>query len=134
MREPNRRDFTNARANATRRGIAWHLTFEQWAVLWRTSGKYDQRGRKRGQFQMDRIDNARGYYDGNVQIVSGTVNRTKDSPHGWQPKLSEAAVRDIRMTFRKGVRGWRYFAEKFDVSIATIKAVLAGRNWRRVAE
>lgn len=129
---PTRRDFTNAQANARRRGIKWDLTFETWSAPWVASGRYAERGRKRGQYQMDRIHRDRGYSTDNVQIIDGRTNRTKDSPHGWRQKLTEEAARDILDNFQKGVRGWRYFADKYGVTAATVKAVRTGRNWSSV--
>jgi hypothetical protein len=126
----SRRDWTNARSNAKRRNIPFDLTYEQWSDVWRLSGKWHERGRRTGQYQMDRKDNASGYSPGNIQIVVGAVNRTKDSPHGWTAKLREGDVLDIRQNFKKHVRGWRYFAAKYGVSVATIKAVRTGRNWQ----
>lgn len=126
----NRKAFTNARAGAKRRKIAFLLTFEEWSACWQQSGRWSQRGRCAGQFQMDRIDNARGYIVDNIQIVPGAKNRNKDAPHGWRPLLSGTAVADIRNNFQKRERGWSYFAVKYAVSIATIKAVRTNRNWK----
>lgn len=83
---------------------------------------------------MDRIDNRGGYIFENVQIIAGCTNRVKDSPHGWRPKLTSIAVHDIRNRFKKGVRGWKYFADKYGVSIAAVKAVRTARNWKTSTE
>lgn len=127
---PTRRDFTNARSNAKRRNIPWTLTYEQWASVWAASGHCENRGRARGQYQMDRIDNRKGYVIDNVQIVDGATNRTKDAPHGHVARLTEHAVADIRSTFKPRVVTRAHLARKYGVTVACIKAVLSGRNWR----
>lgn len=129
---PRRRDFTNARSNAKRRALPWGLTFEQWAHIWSISGKYAERGRERGQYQMDRINPARGYELGNIQIISGALNRTKDSPHGHNAVLTEKAVAAIRDKFIPRVVTMQDLAAAYGVSKACIKAVLRRQNWAGV--
>lgn len=130
----NRLAYKGAKDNARRRQLEFALTYEQWSAVWAESGRWAQRGRCRGQYQMDRIDNTKGYVPGNVQIVLGHINRTKDSPHGWHPKLTEAAVRDIRENFKKSVRGREYFAAKYGVAPTTVKQARSGRSWSNVAQ
>lgn len=45
-------------------------------------------------------------------------------------KLNDAAVFEIRSTYRRGVV--KSLAEKFNVSVATIRDVHAGRTWKHV--
>lgn len=131
---PTRRNFTNARSNAKRRGIPWDLTYEQWASVWIASGQYTNRGRSRGQYQMDRIDNSRGYSADNVQVIAGAVNRTKDAPHGHVAKLTEQSVAAIRAAFKPRVVTRQHLAAQYGVTVACIKAVLSGRNWQNLRE
>jgi hypothetical protein len=128
--EPRRRDFTNARSNAKRRGISWDLTFEEWASVWAASGKYAQRGRRHGEYQMDRRVSEIGYCIGNVQIIVGEKNRTKDMPHGARPKLTVDDVRAIRRDYKPRVVMKKDLAARFGVSVACIKAVLSQMNWK----
>lgn len=129
---PRRRDFTNARSNAKSRSIPWALSFEEWAAVWAASGRYATRGRKRGQYQMDRINPAKGYAVGNVQIIDGAVNRTKDAPHGWVAKLTEAKVRRIRRLYKPRITTQAHLAKLFNVTRACIKAVVRRQNWKTV--
>ncbi len=61
--------FMTQRSNARRRGIGWGLTLAEWHGAWQASGKLADRGLGRGKFMMARIENAKGYQVGNVQIV-----------------------------------------------------------------
>lgn len=125
-----RRTFTTARYNAKRRGIPWSLSFEDWVQVWMQSGKYEQRGRRTGQFQMDREDNKQGYKAGNVRIVDGTTNRVKDSPHGWRPKLNPERVAEMRLIYQPRRVTKPMLAARFNVSVACVKKVLDGSNWK----
>jgi DNA-binding CsgD family transcriptional regulator len=66
--------FQRQRANAKVRSIEWRLTLWQWWTIWQESGKWEQRGRERGQFCMSRIGDAGAYEAGNVRIVTVTEN------------------------------------------------------------
>lgn len=66
--------FHKQKSQAKRRGIEWHLTFEQWRKIWLKSGKYDQRGRKSGQYVMARNRDAGPYAEWNVDIQTCNEN------------------------------------------------------------
>lgn len=90
-RNPKRRIFSTKRANAKANGIPFSLRFEdvEWPDFCPVLGTRLQysagegRGRGRGQRDpritpsFDRIDPARGYEPGNVQIISFAANRIK---------------------------------------------------------
>ena len=63
-----RRKFANQRFRAAKRGIDWHLTFEEWWEIWRKSGQWEKRGSKRGQYVMARHWDAGPYAVWNVDI------------------------------------------------------------------
>lgn len=63
--------------NARQRGIPFLLTFEQWAEIWRLSGKWDQRGARKGQYVMARPGDRGAYEVGNVVICRAEENRAE---------------------------------------------------------
>ena len=69
--------FNDHKAMAKRRGINFLLTFEEWWDIWEKSGKWDQRGRKRGQFVMSRNNDIGAYEIGNVLIQSQDKNMSQ---------------------------------------------------------
>ena len=56
------------KAGAKRRGVPFLLTFEEWWDIWQQSGKWEQRGRYRGQYVMSRYADKGSYEVGNVFI------------------------------------------------------------------
>jgi hypothetical protein len=54
--------------NAKRRGVPFLMTFHQWWQLWLDSGKWQQRGNRRGKYCMCRFDDVGPYAIGNVYI------------------------------------------------------------------
>ena len=63
-----KRRYTMQRLNAKARGIPFLLTFEEWQKLWLDSGRWEQRGFRRGQYVMARNGDAGAYAVGNVRI------------------------------------------------------------------
>lgn len=57
------------RKDAKRRGIPFLLTYEQWCEVWLESGKWEYRGKRRGQYVMSRPGDQGAYELGNVVIV-----------------------------------------------------------------
>lgn len=66
--------FTLQRKSARERGVAWEMTFEEWLAVWVESGKWEQRGRKKGQYVMARHGDVGPYKVGNVSIVTTEQN------------------------------------------------------------
>jgi hypothetical protein len=56
------------KAGAKRRNIEFNLTFEQWWDIWQQSGKWEQRGCKKGQYVMSRLNDIGPYSISNVFI------------------------------------------------------------------
>jgi len=66
--------FSSQRGNSKTRGIRWELNFFQWWTLWEKSGKWNQRGRKKGNYVMARNEDKGPYALGNVKIITNTSN------------------------------------------------------------
>lgn len=60
--------FRSQVGGAARRGVPWRMTFPEWWRIWQQCGKYEERGRNRGQYSMQRRNDSGGYADGNVEI------------------------------------------------------------------
>jgi hypothetical protein len=65
------------RQNARWRNIPFLLTFEEWTEIWVASGKWEQRGSRRGQYCMARPGDQGAYEVGNVRIVLAEDNRAE---------------------------------------------------------
>ncbi|MBS0427139.1 MAG: hypothetical protein JSR41_07610 [Proteobacteria bacterium] len=87
---------------AARRGIEWHLTFEQWLAIWQASGKLDQRGIGKDRFVMARHGDVGPYALGNVEIITHSQD-AKDSRANHPRETSLAGV----MNAGTG-RGWTF--------------------------
>lgn len=53
---------------ANSRKIEWQFTFENWLKIWIDSGKWDQRGCRKGQYVMSRFGDVGPYSPNNVVI------------------------------------------------------------------
>ena len=56
------------RSRALRMGVDFTIPFDDWLKIWQDSGKFDQRGGKKGQYVLSRIDNTKPYEIGNIII------------------------------------------------------------------
>jgi hypothetical protein len=66
--------FRRQRANARRRFIEWHFTFEEWMEMWQESGQWENRGNKPGQYYMCRKGDVGPYSAANVEIKTISEN------------------------------------------------------------
>lgn len=65
-----RRAYYSQKSAARQRGIAFELSFEEWWDIWLSSGRWEQRGSRAGQYCMARKLDRGGYSVGNVDIVT----------------------------------------------------------------
>lgn len=68
--------YSRHKSQAKQRGIPFLLTFEEWATLWLESEKWEQRGRRKGQYVMARFGDMGPYEVGNVHICTCQENNT----------------------------------------------------------
>jgi hypothetical protein len=69
------------RRKAKARDVPFLLTFEEWWSIWRTSGKWEQRGRRKGQYVMARFCDVGPYAVGNVRICTNQENNAECIRH-----------------------------------------------------
>jgi hypothetical protein len=74
---PEAKAFYTQRGHASRRGVIFLMTFEEWWSVWQTSGKWEQRGRRRGQYVMARFGDAGPYSISNVRICTAEENQAE---------------------------------------------------------
>jgi hypothetical protein len=76
------------RQDAKRRGIPFLMSFEEWWTVWQISGKWDERGPRKGQYVMARFGDAGAYERDNVKICPVRENmaeRNKNHPYSAWP-------------------------------------------------
>lgn len=66
--------FFNQRCASRARGIGWEMTFEEWWEVWQKSGKWTERGRGHGKYQMARFGDSGPYNVANVKIITSDAN------------------------------------------------------------
>lgn len=83
--------YSQHKSNAKNRGIEMRLTFKEWKKIWLESGKWNERGRLRGQFCMCRFGDLGHYELNNVFIGQGSENVS--AAQKYKAKSSETRQR-----------------------------------------
>ena len=73
------------KSRAKERGIPFLLTFEEWWDIWLASGKWEQRGRRSGQYAMARPGDQGPYARGNIEICLVQKNVGDSNQHNYNP-------------------------------------------------
>jgi len=76
------------KSQAKNRGIEFKLTFDQWWDIWQTSGKWEERGRNKGQYVMSRFNDCGAYEINNVFIQTNANNNRDAAPNRKYTKNS----------------------------------------------
>lgn len=66
--------YIRHKANAARRGVPFLLTYGQWLIIWKMSGRLRWRGPRMRQFVMCRCGDEGAYEWGNVYIGRARLN------------------------------------------------------------
>ena len=70
-----RHKYASQKGKAKHRGIEFNLTYEEWWDIWQKSGKWAQRGARKGCYVMSRYNDTGAYEVGNVFIQTHEENR-----------------------------------------------------------
>lgn len=100
--------------------VEMRLTFEEWVKVWAESGKWDQRGRKRGQYCMSRINDVGHYELGNVEIKSHHENMLDIPSKINSVRQGVDLTQDQALEIYHSALKAKTLAEMYDVSMATI--------------
>lgn len=73
--------YSTQRKNAKKRDIEFSISFADWKALWLDSGKWEVRGRAKGQYVMCRVGDVGPYAIGNVVIDTNAENSRQASAH-----------------------------------------------------
>ena len=93
--------YIQQKCQAVKRNIEWLFTFDTWWKMWNDSGKWSERGRKKGQYCMARRGDVGPYSLDNVDIVVVSMNSSdarKGKPGPWLgKKLPSEMVEAMRI-------------------------------------
>lgn len=94
--------YNEQKYRAKSRGINFPITFTEWCEVWQHSGKWEQRGCRKGQYVMSRINDEGPYHKTNVVIQLHESN-ARDGQVG--KKLSTNHIQSIKNTMRGNTHG-----------------------------
>ena len=101
MRTIEQKKYSDHKSKSKCRGIEFNLTFEEWWGLWQHSGKWDERGIRKGQYVMSRIADKGGYTFSNVMIQTvGDNNREAYNTHRIAPMLGKKHSEETKKKMR----------------------------------
>ena len=101
--KPQKR-YIQQKCQADHRGIGWLFTFDTWWKMWEESGKWNERGRKTGQYCMARKGDIGPYSPENVDIILVTKNSSDAHANNrvtygtWKPNKEQIEAMRIRAT------------------------------------
>ena len=96
--EDARKKYIWQKKRAKQRNIPFLITFEEWCNLWLSSGKWDQRGNKKGQYVMSRYNDIGPYAIDNVTIITTESNLS-------QGNVGKKITEDTKLKMRLSNQG-----------------------------
>ena len=132
--------YNEQRYIAKQRKIEWLYTFESWWQQWQESGKWEQRGRKTGEYVMARFGDVGPYSPTNVEIVTCHKNSSdahKGKPNGRKGKTMEE-IYGVEMAeqLKDNLRKINTGIKQSDATRAKKSVAFKGKPWpeaRRLA-
>jgi hypothetical protein len=112
--------YRRQKHNATKRGIAWQMTFAEWVQIWLDSGKWLQRGRGKSGYCMARNGDVGPYCVGNVSIQT-CVENSRDGIKVARPAILEHQRNNPQIGSGRGwtLRTGRRFTNPYQVMVGT---------------
>jgi hypothetical protein len=125
------------KSNASKRGIAFLFTFEEWCNWWIETGKWEQRGVGKDKYCMCRFNDIGAYELGNVYCATNSKNLSdanKDKPKSTKTKqkMSETATGkkhewskgsrnvmhkpEVKLKFSNATKGSKHYKSKTVIS------------------
>jgi hypothetical protein len=118
------------KGTAAQRGIPFLLSFDEWWSIWERSGRWHQRGCRRGHYCMARNGDVGAYVTGNVKIIPCEKNNSEGHlGRSGNAKIGPLSARLIRRKYARGGKTQRDLAGEFGIARSTVSNIVAGRLW-----
>lgn len=120
----------NSRTDRMGRSVKMKLTFEQWWKIWQDSGKWEQRGKRKGQYCMCRKNDNGNYTVKNVRIDltannvrEATAYRTRIGLAGHSVDLTDDERTYIKRALMLKQATQAELARRFGISQPTVSRI-----------
>jgi predicted XRE-type DNA-binding protein len=101
--------YDDHRRHAMDRGIGWQMPYEDWLEMWLESGKWSQRGKVKGKYQMCRYGDTGPYNSKNCYI--GSVEQNQED----RSQIDIQTVKAIVFEYLSTNKSQYEVAKEFDV-------------------
>jgi hypothetical protein len=119
-----RKAFDDQVRHAQARNIPFLLSYAEWLEMWLVSGQWENRGKKKGQYQMCRHGDSGAYSVRNCYI--GTVAQNQREKHSYTDEETEAIIRLYKNTDLPQ----HEIAKRFNITQSAVSRIV--NNKRRV--
>jgi hypothetical protein len=126
--------YSKQKSNAKSRSINFTLTFEEWWDIWQQSGKWEERGKKKGQYVMSRKGDTGPYAIGNVFIQTCNQNcreANKGKPGTFKGRILSEEHRRKLSEVKKGKPGRVWTEEQ---KLAAKGKILSEETRKKISE
>jgi hypothetical protein len=135
-KRPGRYAYLNHKYRAKARGIEFKFSFDKWIDWWEDNlgpNWQQKRGSRPGKFVMARKGDKGPYHPDNVECILSEKNSKDTKINGRMPRGSKhhkaKLVEQQVLEIFNSSSGNKALAERFGVSITTIKSIKEGKNW-----
>lgn len=123
-----RKAYDDQRRHAADRGIEWQFSYEEWLEMWLESGKWEQRGKERGQYVMSRLGDEGPYSVRNCRIV--TVGENNQERLDRVQVINDEQAREVVRAYLGSKLSQYEVAQLFGISQSYVSRLV--NNKRRV--
>jgi|14_taG_2_1085336.scaffolds.fasta_scaffold03499_6 hypothetical protein len=114
--------YDDQRRHSSDRGIPWLFTYEEWLEMWLLSGKWEKRGRCKGQYQMCREGDEGAYSARNCYI--DTVESNQKDRHNVDDDETLAILNCYKFT----TMTQREIGDMFNLHQSSISRIIKGER------
>lgn len=108
--------------HSIQRGIGFNFAYEEWLEIWLLSGRWKQRGKEKGQYQMCRFYDEGPYSKNNCYI--GTVEENQKERH----KIPDGETGDIISDWLGGWYTQSELGKMYNLSQSAISKIVNGKR------
>ena len=112
--------YVNQEGQARDRGIEWLFTYEEWLEMWLVSGRWLERGKHEGEYQMCRIGDEGPYSKRNCYIA------TMEDNQKVRRKYSDETAQEIADLYLNSNMPQHEIGKRYGLHQSTVSKIITG--------